>query len=94
MGNLRYFLIGSLLLQLAVRNPAVIREFEKQTGYPHGRKGFVADHKIPLCAGGPDSVDNLRWEEVKESYLKDKFERELCREMMRQGYVMVKKDGR
>lgn len=92
---MRLLLIASLLLQLTtIRNPAVVEEFKRLSGYPHGRKGFVADHSIPLCAGGPDTVDNMKWQEVHLSYRKDVFERELCAEMKRQGYIMVKADGK
>lgn len=69
-----------------------MREFRKQTGYPHGRKGFVVDHIVPLCAGGPDAVQNLQWQERAASYKKDAFERELCRAMKREGLTITKKD--
>lgn len=72
------------------RHPGVARAFRALTGYPMGRPGMVVDHKIPLCAGGPDTVDNLQWQKVAESYNKDTYERALCRELARQGYVLVK----
>jgi hypothetical protein len=71
-------------------SPAVA-SFKKQTGYPRGRRGYVVDHRIPLCAGGPDAVDNLRWERVAESRVKDRYERLLCAELHRQGYRLVKR---
>lgn len=43
-----------------------------------GCKGFVIDHKIPLCAGGADAVDNLQWQGAHESKIKDKYELQLC----------------
>lgn len=85
-----YLLIVSLLLQTP-RNEAEVRKFERMTGYPNGRPGFVVDHSIPLCAGGADNVSNMRWEPIQESYVKDKYERFLCAEMKRQGYILVKK---
>lgn len=85
-------LAGLLVLELAVaaaspppRLRAVIRAFLVATGYPQGRPGYVVDHKIPLCAGGPDAADNLQWQPRAASYQKDVFERTLCAEMHRQG---------
>lgn len=69
-----------------------MRDFKKQTGYPNGRKGYVVDHIVPLCAGGPDVIDNLQWQERDASYKKDVFERELCRAMKREGLTLTKKD--
>ncbi len=83
-------MVKTLLLLLTVlslgatplpRSRAVIREFAKSTGYPNGRPGYVVDHKVPLCAGGPDKLENLQWQEVQLSYKKDGFERDLCRDM-------------
>lgn len=74
----------------APRSRQVILNFEKLTGHPNGWPGHVVDHQVPLCAGGPDIIENLQWQEVSKSYLKDNFERELCRNMHRLGLVMVK----
>jgi len=80
-----------LLLQLSdTRHHATVVAFQKLTGFPNGRPGYVVDHKIPLCAGGPDTVTNMQWQEVKSSYQKDQFERALCTSMKRQGYILVK----
>jgi hypothetical protein len=78
------------LLGADMRHASVARAFRALTGYPLGRPGMIVDHKIPLCAGGPDTIDNLQWQKVAESYNKDTFERALCREMERQGYYLVK----
>lgn len=85
-------LIAGVTLAGQPRSPSVVREFERLSGYPHGRAGFVVDHKIPICAGGPevDVVTNMAWQERIASYRKDAFERALCREMKLQGYRMVK----
>src|SRR5437879_2555082 len=34
------------------RSSSSKREFMKETGYPHGRKGYVIDHVVPLSKGG------------------------------------------
>src|SRR5690348_3626362 len=37
-----------------VRSEATKHQFEVQTGYPHGRPGYVVDHIKPLACGGAD----------------------------------------
>jgi len=44
-------------------------------------RGYVMDHKIPLCAGGPDAPENLQWSKKRESYKKDTEERFICRKI-------------
>ena len=61
-----------------LRNPAVVHEFERQTGYPHGRPGYVVDHIVPLCAGGTDAVSNMQWQSVADAKAKDMRERAMC----------------
>lgn len=75
------------------RSRPLIREFARKTGFPNGRPGYVVDHEIPLCAGGPDRLDNLQWQEVGASYVKDVFERELCRDMQRLRLTMIERAG-
>ena len=48
-----------------------------------GCPGFIRDHWIPLCAGGPDSTDNMWWEEADRSYQKDEYEVALCQALDR-----------
>lgn len=72
------------------RHHAEVRAFMVQSGYPHGRAGYVVDHILPLCAGGPDVRTNMQWQERAASYQKDRYERALCRAMKTQGYQMVK----
>src|SRR5216683_7638817 len=33
-----------------------------ETGYPHGRKGYVVDHVKPLACGGVDAPSNMQWQ--------------------------------
>jgi hypothetical protein len=75
---------------IAPRSQAVLKEFKLRTGFPHGRPGWVIDHKIPRCAGGPDVVANLIWQRQAESYRKDVFERALCAALKQQGYVLMR----
>jgi hypothetical protein len=41
--------------------------------------GYVVDHAIPLCAGGPDAVENLQWQTYEASKKKDRAELAICR---------------
>src|SRR5437899_3020770 len=54
-------------------------DFMRQTGYPHGRRGYVIDHVVPLACGGADAPSNMQWETVAEARAKDRVERINCR---------------
>ena len=54
-------------------------DFMRQTGYPHGRKGYVIDHVVPLACGGADSPSNMQWQTRAEGRAKDKRERAGCK---------------
>lgn len=62
------------------RSSAVKAEFQRanpcpSTGQRRGAcAGFVKDHRIGLCVGGPDTADNLRWMDVKSAKAKDRWE--------------------
>jgi hypothetical protein len=45
-----------------------------QTGYPHGRPGYVVDHIIPLKRGGADEPWNMQWQTIAASKVKDATE--------------------
>ena len=49
--------------------------FMKSTGYPHGRKGYVIDHIIPLKEGGCDCPSNMQWQTKEAAKEKDRWER-------------------
>lgn len=53
-------------------------DFQRRTGYPHGRPGYVIDHIVPLCAGGADAPSNMQWQTVEAAKAKDRQERAEC----------------
>ena len=61
------------------RSAAAKEEFERQTGYPHGRPGYVVDHVKPLACGGADDPSNMQWQSVADAKAKDKVERQGCK---------------
>jgi hypothetical protein len=60
------------------RSEEAKRDFEKQTGHPHGWPGHVVDHKVPLACGGADAPSNMQWQTTEEAKAKDKVERHGC----------------
>jgi hypothetical protein len=40
--------------------------------------GWVVDHVVPLCAGGPDKLGNMQWQTVEDAKIKDREERRQC----------------
>jgi hypothetical protein len=54
------------------RSEAAKHAFEVQTGYPHGRPGYVVDHIRPLACGGLDAPSNMQWQTIAAAKAKDK----------------------
>ena len=57
------------------RSSSARTAFMKQTGYSHGRKGYVIDHIVPLSKGGCDCPENMQWQTKEAAKAKDKWER-------------------
>src|SRR5262249_51704809 len=47
-----------------IRSEAEKRKFMRETGYAHGRPGYVVDHIVPLKRGGCDCPSNMQWQTV------------------------------
>jgi len=62
-----------------VRSAAAKDAFMRQSGYPHGRPGYVVDHIVPLACGGADAPSNMQWQTVAAAKAKDAYERAGCR---------------
>lgn len=60
------------------RSAEARREFETMSGYPHGRRGYVIDHIIPLACGGADAPSNMQWQTIAQGKAKDRWERKGC----------------
>lgn len=77
------FLVGSWPAE--ARNASARRAFVRDnpcpvTGQSRGKcPGWVVDHVVPLCAGGPDKPANMQWQTVEEAKIKDRAEMQLCK---------------
>ena len=56
------------------RSTAVKHQFDKQQGYPQGRKGYIVDHVCALSVGGIDSTINMQYQTIEQSKAKDRIE--------------------
>jgi len=56
------------------RSSSARHAFMKQTGYPHGRPGYIIDHIKPLKEGGCDCPENMQWQTKEAAKAKDKWE--------------------
>ncbi len=56
------------------RSEAEKHAFEKESGYPHARPGYVVDHILPLARGGADAPRNMQWQTKADAKAKDKVE--------------------
>ncbi len=56
------------------RSSSAKNEFMRQTGYPHGRPGYVVDHVVPLKRGGKDETGNMQWQTKADAKKKDRIE--------------------
>jgi hypothetical protein len=69
------------------RSAAAKHAFEVQTGYSHGRPGYVVDHVKPLACGSADTPSNMQWQTVAAGKAKDKVERQGCGAVKKCPYV-------
>lgn len=62
----------------STRSGAAKHQFEVQSGYPHGRLGYVVDHIVALACGREDVPANMQWQSVADGKAKAKTERKAC----------------
>lgn len=66
------------------RSRAVVREFARQAPCPLPgpgscfKRGFEADHRIPICAGGRDEVWQLQWLTIEDHNRKTVLDLRMC----------------
>jgi len=58
------------------RNPAIVRKFNKLSGHTNGTNptGMIVDHICSLYNGGLDTIQNMQYQTVVASKLKDRIE--------------------
>jgi hypothetical protein len=61
-----------------LRSASARREFERETGHPHGWAGHVIDHVVPLACWGPDAPSNMQWQTRADARAKDQWETRGC----------------
>lgn len=72
------------------RSAAEVSAFKRHNPCPvTGRQrgacpGFEVDHIIALCAGGPDTRDNMQWLSVEDHRFKTRVDVRECRRMRRE----------
>ena|ERR1043166_1034237 len=69
---------GLPICKTVKRSMAARNQFMRQTGHPHGWKGHVVDHVIPLACGGGDIPGNMQWQTIEEAKAKDRTELKCC----------------
>lgn len=74
----------------AVKRSAKVRaDFVRMAACPATRlhrlpcKGWIIDHVVPLCAGGPDTTANMQWQTIPDARAKDRIEKRQCAAMRR-----------
>lgn len=66
------------------RSTAARHAFQRQHPCPSTNQargscpGYIIDHVVPLCAGGPDKPSNMQWQTVADAKVKDRDERKQC----------------
>lgn len=66
------------------RSAAVVRHFRlthvcpSTQGFTLTCKGYIVDHIVPRCLGGPDTVENMQYQTLAAARAKDRIEKQMC----------------
>lgn len=75
---MKYIVILLLLLSFNInascRSSSVKHRFDISQGYPKGHKGYIVDHICALKCGGLDIIENMQYQTISESKIKDRTE--------------------
>jgi hypothetical protein len=77
--------------KLPPRNQTEKRHFAKAHPCPATQlpvpscHGYVIDHVVPICMSGSDTADNMQWQLIDVSRLKDRIEKASCLCIKRHG---------
>lgn len=81
MNNVMFYLLCFIaIFAISIDSFAVCRsnyqkkKFDRLSGYPTGRKGFVVDHICALACGGIDRPVNMQYQTIKAGKQKDRWE--------------------
>lgn len=61
------------------RSRAQVTAFLRQHGFKRTPPGYQVDHIIPLCAGGPDTPENMQLLTIEEHREKTRIDVRWCR---------------
>jgi hypothetical protein len=68
------------------RDPHQVVLFKEKNACPSTKKlgnhpcpGWIVNHIKPLACNGPDTPENMEWEEQAASYKRDVWERQICK---------------
>ena|ERR1700674_1827331 len=53
--------------------------FMRESGYSHGRPGYVVSYRKTLACGGADDPSNMEWQTIAEAKAKSKAGKQGCK---------------
>lgn len=90
MNTLLVLVFIALSVPCLARDRGEVRLFRSKHPCPATQRidgpcpGYVVDHVIPICAGGPDRLENMQWQSHAQARIKDRIEIRYCRCLSRE----------